>query len=279
MAAKDKQLKSQQSVETDDGLVHVGQQIRDARESHGLSAEALASSLHMGVEQLRALEAARRDQLPEPVFVRAMVRRLASHLRLDADSLVEQLGTTQQHLPAAQFKAISPPHHPVKNNRLKKSRPSSKRFVLPVLILSGGAGLLIWQIQTGHDLQLVQEPAPTTTAIESEPTPSASAPIESEPTPSESAPIESAPKETTSIPVKESTVQISSVEPSWIALRREGTIEFQGTLDQPITIDEPASVEILAGRPDLVMVNISDEQPRSIGAIHEVGWRQLIPEQ
>ena len=267
MAAKDKQLKSQQSVETDDGLVHVGQQIRDARESHGLSAEALASSLHMGVEQLRALEAARRDQLPEPVFVRAMVRRLASHLRLDADSLVEQLGTTQQHLPAAQFKAISPPHHPVKNNRLKKSRPSSKRFVLPVLILSGGAGLLIWQIQTGHDLQLVQEPAPTTTAIESEPTPSASAPIES------------APKETTSIPVKESTVQISSVEPSWIALRREGTIEFQGTLDQPITIDEPASVEILAGRPDLVMVNISDEQPRSIGAIHEVGWRQLIPEQ
>ena len=58
----------------------------------------------------------------------------------------------------------------------------------------------------------------------------------------------------------------------------EDTIEFQGTLDQPITIDEPASVEILAGRPDLVMVNISDEQPRSIGAIHEVGWRQLIPE-
>ncbi|WP_413442359.1 helix-turn-helix domain-containing protein [Synechococcus sp. MIT S1220] len=272
MAAKDKQLKSQQSVETDDGLVHVGQQIRDARESHGLSAEALASSLHMGVEQLRALEAARRDQLPEPVFVRAMVRRLASHLRLDADSLVEQLGTTQQHLPAAQFKAISPPHQPLRNKRPNKSRPSSKRWVLPVLILSGGAGLLIWQIQAGHDLQLVQEPAPTTTAIESEPTPSASAPTESTPT-------ASAPTETTSIPVQESTVQISSVEPSWIALRREGTIEFQGTLDQPITIDEPASVEILAGRPDLVMVNISDEQPRSIGAIHEVGWRQLIPEQ
>ncbi len=270
MAAKDKQLKSQQSVETGDGLAHVGQQIRDARESNGLSADVLASSLHMGVEQLRALESARRDQLPEPVFVRAMVRRLASHLRLDADSMVEQLGTMQQHLPAAQLQAVSPSQKPARNKRLNKTRPSSKRWVLPGLMLSGGAGLLIWQMQAGQNLQRVNEPAPTTTAIASEPTPS---------TPTESTLTESTPSQSAPIPLKELTVQISSTEPSWIALRREGTIEFQGTLDQPITIDEPASVEILAGRPDLVVVNVSDEQPRSIGAIHEVGWRQLIPEQ
>ena len=270
MAAKDKQLKSQQSVETGDGLAHVGQQIRDARESNGLSADALASSLHMGVEQLRALESARRDQLPEPVFVRAMVRRLASHLRLDADSMVEQLGTMQQHLPAAKLQAVSPSQKPARNKRLNKTRPSSKRWVLPGLMLSGGAGLLIWQMQAGQNLQRVNEPAPTTTAIASEPTPS---------TPTESTLTESTPSQSAPIPLKELTVRISSTEPSWIALRREGTIEFQGTLDQPITIDEPASVEILAGRPDLVVVNVSDEQPRSIGAIHEVGWRQLIPEQ
>ena len=275
MAAKDKQLKSQQSVETGDGLAQVGQQIRDARESNGLSADVLASSLHMGVEQLRALESARRDQLPEPVFVRAMVRRLASHLRLDADSMVEQLGTMQQHLPAAQLQAVSPSQKPARNKRLNKTRPSSKRWVLPGLMLSGGAGLLIWQMQAGQNLQRVNEPAPTTTAIASEPTPST--PTES--TITESTLTESTPSQSAPIPLKELTVRISSTEPSWIALRREGTIEFQGTLDQPITIDEPASVEILAGRPDLVVVNVSDEQPRSIGAIHEVGWRQLIPEQ
>ena len=77
---------------------------------------------------------------------------------------------------------------------------------------------------------------------------------------------------------KELTVKISSTEPSWIALRRKGTIEFQGTLDEPRTVAEPASVEIYAGRPDLVIVNVTDEQPRTVGAIHEVGWRQLIPE-
>ena len=74
------------------------------------------------------------------------------------------------------------------------------------------------------------------------------------------------------------TVQISSAEPSWIALRRGGTVEFQGTLDEPITIDDPENVEIYAGRPDLVMVNVSDQEPRRISTIDDVRWHELIPE-
>ena len=275
MAAKDKQQKPLRTDEAKDGLAHVGQLIRDARESHGMTAEDLASSLHMGVEQLRALESARHDQLPEPVFVRAMVRRLASHLRLDADGMVEQLGTTQQRPAAPTPLATALPKTMVRGQRPTGNRASSQRWIIPGLLLSGGAGLLIWQLQAGQLRRPAQEPGSTTGAVTSSAVTSAevtSGAVEPEPT-------AAAPSDVAQLPQEPLSVQISSVEPSWIALRREGKIEFQGTLDDPKTIPEAASVEILAGRPDLVMVNVSDGQPRSVGEIHEVGWRQLIPEQ
>ena len=277
MAAKDKQQKSHQTDEANNGLAQVGQLIRDARESHGMSAEALASSLHMGVEQLRALESARLDQLPEPVFVRAMVRRLASHLRLDADVMVEKLGTTQQRPAAPTTLATALPKTTVRGHRANGNRASSQRWILPGLILSGGAGFLIWQIHAGQLRRPAQEPGSTKGAVTSSAVTSAEVKSEVvDPGPTATA---AAPSEIAQLPPEPLSVQISSVEPSWIALRREGKIEFQGTLDDPKTIPEAASVEIFAGRPDLVMVNVSDGQPRSVGEIHEVGWRQLIPEQ
>lgn len=281
MAAKDKQQKPHQTDEATNGLAQVGQLIRDARESHGMSAEALASSLHMGVEQLRALESARLDQLPEPVFVRAMVRRLASHLRLDADAMVEQLGTTQQRPAAPTTLATALPKTTVRGQRATGNRASSQRWILPGLILSGGAGLLIWQIHAGQLRRPAQEPGSTTGAVTSSAVTSAEVKSEAvDPGPTAAATAAAAaPSEVVQLPPEPLSVQISSVEPSWIALRREGKIEFQGTLDDPKTIPEAASVEIFAGRPDLVMVNVSDGQPRSVGEIHEVGWRQLIPEQ
>ena len=261
MAAKDKQRKTEYPSESDNGLILVGGQIRDARESNGMSAESLASALHMGVEQLRALESGQIDQLPEQVFVRAMVRRLASHLRLDADSMVDQLGAAPLRQATPLIRTASPPR---KTGRLQQSfrKPAtSTRWILPGLILSGGAGLLIWQLQAGQVFRKVEGPSQQQ-AIEIEPESIKTTPIKAaEPSP------------------QKLTVKISSPEPSWIALRREGTIEFQGTLDEPRTIVDPASVEIYAGRPDLVIVNVSDQQPRSVGAIHEVGWRRLIPEQ
>ena len=69
------------------------------------------------------------------------------------------------------------------------------------------------------------------------------------------------------------TVEITSAEPSWIALRRGGTVEFQGTLDEPLRIDNPENVEIYAGRPDLVMINVSDQEPSRLSTIDESAGR------
>ena len=71
------------------GIEVVGAAIRDGRESRSISRDDLAQRLHMGCEQLEALEQGDPHRLPEPVFIKAMVRRLASHLELDAEDEAE----------------------------------------------------------------------------------------------------------------------------------------------------------------------------------------------
>ena len=74
------------------------------------------------------------------------------------------------------------------------------------------------------------------------------------------------------------TITISSKEPSWIALRRQGTIEFEGILDGERTIDNPDEIEIYAGRPDLVTVSIPNREPMVLGTISAIEWMPLNPE-
>jgi cytoskeleton protein RodZ len=72
-------------------LSALGQRLRQAREARGLSALDLADRLRLGVEQLEALESADRERLPEPVFVIAQVRRVATALQLDISAELEAL--------------------------------------------------------------------------------------------------------------------------------------------------------------------------------------------
>ena len=82
--------------ESNSGLLFVGQQLSERRLAKGLSQEQLADRMHLGIEQLAALESGDRDKLPELVFIKAMVRRLSTHLELDADALVASLGSLSE---------------------------------------------------------------------------------------------------------------------------------------------------------------------------------------
>jgi hypothetical protein len=73
-------------------------------------------------------------------------------------------------------------------------------------------------------------------------------------------------------------ITLNSKEPSWIALRRQGTIEFEGILEGERIIKGPDDVEIYAGRPDLVMVSVANSEPRVLGTISEIQWMPLNPE-
>ncbi len=79
-------------------LKKIGKVIKEARESKNLSIEDLAESLRIGEEQLEAIENGSQDLLPEKVFIKAMIRRVAERLHLEVGDLINEFETEGKSL-------------------------------------------------------------------------------------------------------------------------------------------------------------------------------------
>ena len=245
----------------DTGLVEAGRQLAEARAAAGLSQNQLASQLHMGEEQLASLERGDQAELPEPVFIKAMVRRISSHLGLDADAMVQTLGPLTTNQPkrtthGATTRGITP-------QKQKTVHP------LPLVALAGlaGLGFVVWS-NASELTRFAQGLRPTKQTLEPSEADFEVAEVVEEP----DVLIVPAP------PTADLELTISSSEPSWIALRREGIVEFEGLLNGERKIDNPDLVEIYAGRPDLVQLSSPDAGTRTLGAVNDIRWIPLNPE-
>ena len=112
-------------------LKKVGEFLREARQGRNLSVEDLSSSLRIGKEQLIALEEGDENSLPERVFIRAMVRRIAEKLNLDTSFILEELNEKK--------KSDQKPSPIIKKKNIRKNRDFNP---LSMVILSGVLGLL-----------------------------------------------------------------------------------------------------------------------------------------
>ena len=105
----------------------VGEFLREARQGRNLSVEDLSSTLRIGKEQLIALESGDESALPEKVFIRAMVRRIAEKLNLDTSFILEELNEKKNNEP--------------KPSPVIKKRKNRNLNPLSMVILSGALGL------------------------------------------------------------------------------------------------------------------------------------------
>ena len=112
-------------------LEKVGEFLREARQGRNLSVEDLSSSIRIGKEQLIALEEGNESSLPEKVFIKAMVRRIAEKLNLDTSFIFEELNEGKKN---------EPKYNPVIN----KESPRKKEYLnqFRMVIISGFLGLL-----------------------------------------------------------------------------------------------------------------------------------------
>ncbi len=112
-------------------LQKVGDFLKEARQGRNLSIEDLSSSLRIGKEQLIALEEGDETSLPEKVFIRAMVRRIAEKLNLDTSFIFEQLREKAKNEPK-----VAP--------KIKEELPRINKKINPIImvILSGALGLI-----------------------------------------------------------------------------------------------------------------------------------------
>ena len=126
-------------------LRNVGEFLREARQGRNLSVEDLSSLLRIGKEQLIALESGDESALPEKVFIRAMVRRIAEKLNLDTSFILEELNEKKDNEPK-----------PIPMIKKKNTRKNKRFNPFIIVILSGALGLftsimLLKYIQKGQN--------------------------------------------------------------------------------------------------------------------------------
>ena len=123
----------------------VGEFLREARQGRNLPIEDLSSSLRIEKKQLISQETGDESALPEKVFIRAMVRRIAEKLNLDTSFILEELNEKKKNEPK--------PSPVIKKKNTRKNK-NLNPFI--IVILSGALGLftsimLLKYIQKGQN--------------------------------------------------------------------------------------------------------------------------------
>ncbi|NEU76345.1 hypothetical protein PI95_028450 [Hassallia byssoidea VB512170] len=156
-----KQLAAEQRIET---LQKIGQQLRQARESQGLSLEQLKVYTHIPIYHMEAIENGNVELLPEDVYLRGFIRVMGNALGLDGTSLIADL-------PAPEIaKAIVPI-----SSKLKNSSPGLGLNVRPVhlyvgytaLVAGAVGGLSIMSQQGNADRAVIPDDATPSSASQS----------------------------------------------------------------------------------------------------------------
>ena len=136
-----KEIKSVSEINNkggDSSLKRIGNFIKEARLSRDQSIEELATDLKIGAHQLKAIEEGNQEELPEKVFVKAMVRRIADKLKLDTELIMNELKTDQNDVKIEEIAEKVEK----KSNKTKKTK-NFNRFGFGIIIfISGFLGLI-----------------------------------------------------------------------------------------------------------------------------------------
>jgi len=118
-------------------LKRIGNFIKEARLSRDQSIEELASDLKIGSHQLKAIEEGNQEELPEKVFVKAMVRRISQKLKLDTEFIMDEFKTERKEVKIEEIvEEVSK-----KNYKSRQSKNLNPVGFLIFILISGFLGL------------------------------------------------------------------------------------------------------------------------------------------
>ena len=122
----------------DYSLKRIGNFIKEARLSRNQSIEELASDLKIGSHQLKAIEEGNEENLPEKVFIKAMVRRISQKLRLDTEYIMDEFENEKKDLKIEEIvKEVS-----TKTQKSKRSKNLNLVGIGIFILFSGFLGLI-----------------------------------------------------------------------------------------------------------------------------------------
>ena len=253
-----------------DVLVSLGRVLKEEREKQGMTSQAFADSLHMGQEQLEALENGDRNNLPEPVFICGMLRRVAQKLGLDPAPLVQQFQSQLRETKGAPAKRVGR-ERSGSGDAAQGQQDSAavgrwiRNLAIPLFLVGV---TVISAIAFRANRQ--QADVVSSVASQDQPVPQAT------PARNNGSDLEADKSDNNKSP---SSISLVSSQPSWVSVRnRSGDVIFEGTLNEPKQFDGNQGLEVFAGRPDLVRFSYGDASPRALGSIDQLRWYPLTPE-
>jgi len=122
-------------------LKRIGNFIKEARLSRNQSIEELASDLKIGAHQLKAIEDGNEENLPEEVFIKAMVRRISQKLKLDTEFIMNEFKTEREEIKIEEIEEIVE-EVAKKTNKTRQSKDLSPVGFWKFILISGLLGLI-----------------------------------------------------------------------------------------------------------------------------------------
>ena len=133
-----KLLKEENNHKDNSALKRIGNFIKEARLSRDQSIEELAADLKIGAHQLKAIEEGNEEELPEKVFVKAMVRRISQKLKLDTEFIMNEFKTERQEIKIDEIvEEVAK-----KTNKNRQSKDLSQVGFWIFILISGLLGLI-----------------------------------------------------------------------------------------------------------------------------------------
>ena len=231
-------------------LAEIGAKLRQTRLNRQLSLEAITLQTQIPHRLLEAIELGDLDQLPEPIYVRGMIKQFADCLGLDGNAIARELPTDISPHPTST--------KPERSFAFFQIRPIHLYFFYLLVVILSVQGLSTFLRQSASETSLLDVPAPPlpplTQSLVSKP--SATKPVSNRPT----------------IPPDEVWVEVRLNEDSWLKVIVDGKSEFEGILPKGTRRSWKAQkeVKVRAGNAGGVEVMVNQQKPQPMGKLGQI---------
>jgi len=256
--------------------------IVQARLAAGLGVAELAKRLNMGIEQLEALESGDLDRLPEQVFVIAQARRIAQNLGVTIDGEIQALRQSGSlNTRPIELQNLKPKAEPEEHRGPAANQEPRSGGVVPVLAslaLAGGVAagsVALWQQWQGRQLAAIQAKPVLTNPVQVNPVQTKQAltkPVTTKKATTKQA--QAATRDQAPAKTGAASLTLSSGSNTWLEVKTlKGKQLFRGDFKGRKGFPLNEGLRVLAGRPDLLLVQVGGTAARPLGSISEVTWQ------
>ncbi|NEO84927.1 MAG: helix-turn-helix domain-containing protein [Spirulina sp. SIO3F2] len=223
-------------------LKELGDYLREVRMHRGLTVSTVAQRTRIQERLIRAIESADVQELPEPIYIQALIHRMGDAVGVEGKTLAAAF-PTQPNL-----RAIKPSWKPVKKPWM---RPFHLYLVYVTVMIGVVSGLSL----------VVRSPSPQLAQSEPESTVEATEPATTD-RPSPTQPVVQEAVQVASPPVEPDkvTVTMKLEEESWVRIVADGSVQFEGTLakGEERTWQADDELTVRAGNAGAVVVKINN---------------------